>query len=95
MIHLTQQNFYEEINRSKMPILIEVSSVASLPVELTEKHQGTYKFCRVDVNAQAALAKRFDLLRIPTSILMHDGEIVQRICGAYSEEEWEKILNLN
>ncbi len=95
MINLTQQNFSEEINCSKMPILIEFSSVASLPAELTEKHQETYKFCRVDVNAQAAFAGQFDLLHLPTSILMHNGEVLQRISGERSAEEWKKILNLD
>lgn len=95
MIHLTQQNFTAEVKNEKIPVLIEFSNKASLPAELEKDYRQKCKFCRVDVNAQAVFAKQFDLLRLPTSILMQNGEVVQRISGERSAEEWKKILNLD
>ena len=49
----------------------------------------------MDVDRQEGLAHQFDILRVPTMVLMHDGEIVQRISGLRSREEIIEILNLD
>lgn len=95
MTELTQKNYNTEIQNVKIPILIEFSASCAMPAELTEKYADRCKFCRVDVGKQALFAQKFDLLKLPTSILMHDGKIIQRISGHRSNEEWKKILNLD
>ena len=95
MTNLTEQNFLAETQGVSMPILIEFSSKSGLPDDLTQAYQNQCKFCHVDVDAQAAFAGQFDLLHLPTSILMHNGEVLQRISGNHTSEEWKKILNLD
>ncbi len=95
MTNLTEQNFLTETQGVSMPILIEFSSKSGLPDDLTQAYQNRCKFCHVDVDAQAAFANQFNLLHLPTSILMRDGQIVQRISGARSSDEWKKILNFD
>lgn len=95
MTNLTEQNFLAETQGVSMPILIEFSSKSGLPDDLTQAYQNQCKFCHVDVDAQAAFAGQFDLLHLPTSILMRGGQVVQRISGNRSSEEWKKILNLD
>ena len=95
MIYLTQQNFAAEVKNETLPVLIEFSNKTSLPAELEKNYRQKCKFCRVDMNAQAEFAGRFSLLRLPTSILMQNGDVIQRISGERSAEEWKKILNLD
>ena len=95
MTNLTEQNFRAETEGVSMPILIEFSSESGLPNDLTQAYQNRCKFCHVDVDAQAAFANQFDLLHLPSSILMHNGQVVQRISGNRSSDEWKKILNLD
>lgn len=95
MTNLTQENYLAETQNVDMPILIEFSSQPSLPNDLTQEYQNRCKFCHVDVDAQAAFAGQFDLLHLPSSILMHNGEVLQRISGERSGEEWRRILNFD
>ena len=95
MTELTQKNSHAEVENSGIPVLIEFSANPTLPAELTEKYQDQCKFCRVDVSKQALFAKKFELVHLPTSILLHDGKIVQRISGKRSDAQWKKILNLD
>ena len=95
MMELTQKNFHTEVENCAIPVLIEFSASPTIPAELTEKYHEQCKFCRVDVAKQALFAKRFELLQLPTSILWHNGKIVQRISGQRSDAQWRKILNLD
>lgn len=95
MTNLTHDNFLAEVEQANTPVLIEFSSQPSLPNDLTQAYKNRCKFCHVDVNQHADLAGQFNLLHLPTSILMHDGQVVQRISGARSKDEWKKILNLD
>ncbi len=95
MTNLTQENYRAEVVEAETPVLIEFSTKSNLPADLTESYKNQCKFCHVDVEAQAAFANQFDLLHLPTSILMRGGQVVQRISGKRSQEEWKRILNLD
>lgn len=95
MTELTQKNYHTEVENSGIPVLIEFSASPTIPSELTEKYHDRCKFCRVDVSKHALFAKKFELLNLPTSILLHNGKIIQRISGQCSDAQWRKILNLD
>ena len=44
------------------------------------------KFQIIDVDSEIELAKRFEIMSVPTFILMHDGKEVNRIIGAQNKE---------
>lgn len=94
MLNLTQENFQREVVEADTPVLVEFSEKSELPNDLTEQYRNRCKFCHVDMNTQMDFAERFALLSLPTSILMQKGEIIQRIRGKRSNEEWKRILNL-
>lgn len=93
MLNLTQENFKREVVEADTPVLVEFSEKSEFPNDLTEEYRNRCKFCHVDVNAQPTFANQFGLLSLPTSILMEKGEILQRIRGKRSNEEWKRILN--
>lgn len=103
MTVLTGKNYQAEIEQAEQPVLIDFSSerctacraLSVVIKELAAQYGDRCKFCMVDVDVQEGLTHQFDILRIPTLILMQDGEIVQRISGLRSREEILEILNLN
>lgn len=44
------------------------------------------KFQMIDVDSEIELAKRFEIMSVPTFILMDDGKEVNRIIGAQNKE---------
>jgi len=95
MTELTQKNYHAEVENSGIPVLIEFSASPTISAELTEKYDDRCKFCRVDMAKQALFAKKFEILHLPTSILLQNGKIVQRISGQCSDAQWRQILNLD
>ncbi|MGN1307575.1 MAG: thioredoxin family protein [Faecousia sp.] len=103
MLSLTGLNFKIEVEEAETPVLIEFYSERCAPCRalsavleaLASEYSDRCKFCKVDVDVQEGLTQQFDILRIPTLVYLHDGEIIQRISGLRSREEILEILNLN
>ncbi|MBX4212132.1 thioredoxin [Candidatus Pacearchaeota archaeon] len=54
--------------------------------EAAEKMKGNVHFGKVDVDAQPGLQERFEVVSIPTTLFMHNGEQVNRVSGAMPKE---------
>lgn len=103
MTELTHDNFAAEAEQTQIPVLIDFFSEKCSPCKamgivfdsLAEQYHSRCKFCKVDVDAQADLARQFHILSVPTLVLLDRGEVVQRIRGYHSKQDILKILNLS
>lgn len=100
MLKLTRKNYKTEVEEAELPVLIEFYSERCAPCRalsavleaLAAEYGDRCKFCKVDVDVQEGLTQQFDILRVPTLVYLHDGEIIQRISGLRSREEILEIL---
>lgn len=98
VVTLTSKNFEEEVIKSDKPVLIDFWAswcgpcrmVSPLVDELAEEHK-EYKFCKVNVDEEEALAIKFGIMSIPTLIVFKNGEEKKKQIGALPKEG---ILNL-
>ena len=103
MTHLINENFRRETEFAEQPVLIDFYQDNCVPCRNMEPvfdkleaiYGERYKFCKADVASQEGLAQQFDILSVPTIIMMLDGEILHRVNGLRSEEELCSILNLS
>ena len=58
--------------------------------DLEERLGDRYKFCRVDPEQERELTDRFHLLRLPSSVILSRGQVIQRINGV--PEDPERVL---
>ncbi|MCX2716516.1 thioredoxin [Helicobacter sp. MIT 21-1697] len=54
--------------------------------KLADEYEGKAKICKVNVDEQGELSKRFGIRNIPTILFMKDGEIKDQITGAMPEQ---------
>lgn len=102
MTNLTGENFRRETEYAEQPVLIDFyrencapcRSMAVVFDKLAAQYGERYKFCKADVGTHMGLAQQFDILSVPTLVLMQDGEILHRISGLRSKDELQEILNL-
>lgn len=102
MIELTQSNFKTEVEEAELPVLIDFYAAwcapcrAFAPVleQLAAEYGDRCKFCRVDIDRQEGLASQFDILSVPTLLVMRDGEVQQRVSGLRSKQDVLAILGL-
>lgn len=102
MVELTRSNFKTEAEEAELPVLIDFYATWCAPCKafapvlerLAEEYGDRCKFCKVDIDAQEGLAGQFDIMSVPTLVLLHDGEVQQRISGLRSREDILEILGI-
>lgn len=98
-IHVTKENFKEEVLDSSVPVLVDFWATwcgpcqMVLPIieELAEEVKDA-KICKVNVDEEMELAKEYRVMSIPTLIVFKDGKKVKSAVGAKSKEELLDML---
>ena len=87
---LTDQTFDEEIKSATEPVLVDFwaewcgpcKMVAPILDEIASEQVGKLRVGKINIDENLELARRFDVMSIPTLILFKDGEPQVRIIGA-------------
>jgi thioredoxin 1 len=99
IVHLTAENFKEEVLESKVPVLIDFwatwcgpcQMVAPVIEELAEELTDV-KICKVDVDAEPELARQYRVMSIPMFYVFKDGQVANRCVGAQGKEALLELL---
>lgn len=91
-MHITKENFQEEVMNSGKPVLLDFWAswcgpcrmVAPVLDEIAEE-RSDIKVCKVNVDEEPALASDFRIMSIPTLMVVKDGKIVTQSSGAKSK----------
>ena len=101
VIHLTKDNFQEEVLESKVPVLVDFFAqwcgpckmVAPILDELAEE-LGDVKICKVDVDEEPELAKNHFVMSIPMFFVFKDGKVMRRDVGGKTKDELIDLINV-
>lgn len=97
---VTSKNFENEVLKSEKPVLVDFwaswcgpcKMVSPLIDELSEEHS-EYKFCKVNVDDESALATKFNVMSIPNLVVFKNGEMTSQSAGARPKEEILELFN--
>jgi thioredoxin 1 len=89
-IAVTDDSFAEDVLLSGQPVLVDFwatwcgpcKMVAPVLEEIASEKVGELVVAKLDVDANPATARDFQVISIPTMILFRGGEAVKRIVGA-------------
>jgi thioredoxin 1 len=90
IVTLTDSTFDEEIKGSDEPVLVDFwaewcgpcKMIAPVLEEIADDSVGKLRVGKINVDENLGLARRFEVMSIPTLILFKDGEPQHRIVGA-------------
>lgn len=97
-IKITNQNFQEEVLNSDKPVLLDFWATWCGPcmmvgpiLEEISEEMPHIKIGKINVDEEAELAMKYQIMSIPTLILMVDGQIKTKSIGAQPKEN---IINM-
>jgi thioredoxin 1 len=87
---LTDATFEEEINSSDQPVLVDFWAewcgpcklIAPILEDLATEYDGKMRIVKVDVDESPDVARRYEIMSIPTLVVFQDGVAKKRMIGA-------------
>jgi thioredoxin 1 len=94
VIDVTDQSFEEEVIKSDLPVLIDLWApwcrpcliISPVVDKLSEKYNGRFKFCRLNVDENPRTAARYQVMSIPMLLFIKDGKVADTVIGAVPEQ---------
>lgn len=89
VINITSENFQEEVLKSDKPVLLDFWASWCSPCRMVSPvideiagERSDIKVGKVNVDEQQELAAQFQVMSIPTLLVLKDGQVVNKSVGA-------------
>ena len=93
-INITKENFKKEVLEAKQPVLLDFWAswcgpcrMVSPIVDEIAGERSDIKVGKVNVDEQQELASQFQIMSIPTLVVIKDGKVVNQATGARPKQQ--------
>ena len=99
-VNVTAENFDEEVLNYKGKVLVDFwaewcgpcKMMSPVVDELADELEGRVKVGKVNVDEEAALALKYQIMSIPTLVVMKNGVFQNKAIGVQTKEEVLELL---
>lgn len=103
LLHLTDENFKEEVLDYKGVVLVDFwapwcgpcQMVGPSIEELAKDMEGKAKVGKVNVDEEGSLGQEYQIMSIPAVYVFKDGEVVERLIGAMDKDSYKEAIEKN
>ncbi len=93
VIEVSDQTFETEVIKCDMPVVVDFWApwcgpcrmIAPVTEKLAEEYAGRVKFCKLNVDDNPEVARKYRVMSIPLLLFFKDGKQVDSILGAVPE----------
>ena len=93
-MHITKQNFQKEVMESEKPVLLDFWAswcgpcrMAAPVLDQIAGERPDIKVCKINVDEEQELASAFQIMSIPTLMVVKGGKVVRQSAGARPKEQ--------
>ena len=99
--NLNAENFEEEVLKSEKAVLIDFwaswcgpcKMMSPVIDQIAEEMQDTVKVCKINIDEEQNLAVKYNVMSIPTFVVIKDGREVARSIGVQDKSEIVNMIN--
>ena len=99
VIHVTKENFQQEVVNSSKPVLVDFWASWCGPCRMVSPildeiaaERDDIKVCKINVDEQPELAASYQVMTIPTLMVIRDGKVVHQSSGARPKNQILSML---
>lgn len=102
VINLDSKNFEKEVLNSEVPVLIDFWAtwcgpcrmMAPVVEEIANEVGEKAKVCKLNIDENKEIAEKYDVMSIPTFIIIKNGKVAATTVGVQPKENIIKLLNI-
>jgi len=91
LMEITDDNFEEQVLKSSLPFLLDLSAewcgpckaIAPLIEELAGQYSGKVGFGTTDINQSPQIPAKYQVRSIPTLLMFSGGQVIGQLTGAH------------
>ena len=95
LLHLTENNFEDEVMKSSLPVLVDFWAewcgpcrmIAPVVDEIAKEYEGKLKVGKLNVDDAQEVAIKYNVMSIPTLIFFKQGKAVDMVVGALGKDQ--------
>ena len=100
-LHITKENFEQEVLQSEVPVLLDFwapwcgpcKMLGPVLEELAGEYEGKANIVKVNVDEVSELASEYGVMSIPNMFFIKNGEVVKQVVGYQPKAALKQVLD--
>lgn len=100
IISLTNDDFEAVVSKAELPVIVDFyadwcgpcKKIKPMFDQLAQEHSDKYLFAKVDIDTAGQIAKKYEIVSIPTFVVIKNGTVHGKFSGGFQKDDFEREI---